>query len=224
MRFALLAIAPKGVVTMPVKTGVRSSQRSHRPGAAIADRDAGGLYSAWRLAAADETPGLPRREVKVFEYNSRVGGRPGRPSGWRAQKKPAHAEVGGVRFIPKWQRHINAVIEKLGVLEEDIIDFPVGDDHNLNYLRGEQFRAQSFKYTAVPYRLQGAEQGLDAGASLQPGAHPPARPRASLGLQDGRGSRASRAFQGGRRRPWATSPARGGTRSKKRPQIPLERR
>lgn len=113
-----------------------------------------GLYSAWRLKG----DGAPR-DVKVFEFGNRVGGRLETIVFEEADERPA--EVGGMRFIPSWQLHISRLIEQLG-LKDDVIDFPMGDAHNLFFLRGESFRSQSFIYGTTPYRLRGSEQGYSA--------------------------------------------------------------
>ncbi len=141
---------------MPVKMKFEPPQ-SMETDVAIVGAGMGGLYSAWRLSG-DRTHARKPRHVTVFDYQNRVGGR---LETIRLPDAPQlRAEVGGMRFIPNWQQHITAVIHELG-LDDAIIDFPVSDQFNLNYLRGEQFRGQSFKLTTVPYRLRGSEQGND---------------------------------------------------------------
>lgn len=128
---------------------------SMRTGVAIIGGGVSGIYSAWRLTV--DSARLPSKDVKVFEFGNRVGGR--LETIFFPEAKERRAEVGGMRFIPSWQQHIARLIERLG-LQEDVIDFPMGDAHNLFYLRGESFRSQSFTYGTTPYRLRGSEQGL----------------------------------------------------------------
>jgi monoamine oxidase len=111
----------------------------------------GGLYSAWRLAA-DSTPRW--QNVHVFEFGHRVGGR--LETVFLKGAPERRAEVGGMRFIPSWQLHLKHLVDKLQLQTDS---FPMGDEHNLFYLRGQPFRSQSFTNTTIPYRLRGDEQG-----------------------------------------------------------------
>lgn len=111
-----------------------------------------GLYSAWRLTADSASK---RGNVHVFEFGHRVGGR--LETVFLDGVKERRAEVGGMRFIPSWQTHVTSLIDEL---ELGWADFPMGDEHNLFYLRGQPFRSQSFSSSATPYRLRGDEQGL----------------------------------------------------------------
>jgi monoamine oxidase len=117
-----------------------------------------GIYSAWRLKRREENESKATAlEVKVFEFGNRVGGRLETVAFGEAPE--LRAEVGGMRFIPSWQQHLAYLIDHLE-LDSEVIDFPMGDGHNLFYLRGEPFRSQSFTYGNTPYRLRGSEQGL----------------------------------------------------------------
>jgi len=116
-----------------------------------------GIYSAWRLTVDGQHASSRTPNVKVFEFGNRVGGR--LETILFSEAAERRAEVGGMRFIPSWQKHISKLLEQLN-LHNDIIDFPMGDAHNLFFLRGESFRGQSFLYGTTPYRLRGSEQGL----------------------------------------------------------------
>src|SRR5580700_3861086 len=66
-----------------------------------------GTYSAWRLK---EHHG-DKKQIALFEYSNRIGGRlytetlPGMPH--------VHAELGGMRYIPKTQPLVSSLIEHL---------------------------------------------------------------------------------------------------------------
>lgn len=128
-----------------------------------------GIYSAWRIARSADAR-FSGKDVTVFEYGNRVGGRLESIKSLHHESEaqalaaaPAEglvdrpAEVGGMRFLPSWQRHVTRLITHLGLARTS---FPMGNDKNLFLLRGEPFRAKSFEYGTVPYRLRGSEQGL----------------------------------------------------------------
>ncbi len=152
---------------MPVKMSF-SPQKQMFTKVAVVGGGVSGVYSAWRLA----TSGSPwsGEDVTVFEYGNRVGGRLESIKSLHAGSAERElssaaaeelvdrpAEVGGMRFLPSWQDHVTRLITHLGLARAD---FPMGDTHNLFFLRGQPFRAQSFTYGTVPYRLRGSEQGL----------------------------------------------------------------
>ena len=95
-----------------------------------------GAYSAWRLKQA-----RPDLKIALFEYSNRIGGRlytetlPGMPH--------VHAELGGMRYIPKKQALVDNLIE---FLELPTVAFPMGDPkpvgaaNNLYYLRQKPIR------------------------------------------------------------------------------------
>jgi monoamine oxidase len=136
-------------------------------GAADADMDVdvavvgagvAGTYSAWRLKQR-----YPEKRIALFEYSNRVGGRlysvtlPGMPH--------IHAELGGMRYIPKSQAFVAELIENLGLATRD---FPMGapDDpgglNNLMFLRRRLLRARDLTDPAlVPYLLNPTEQGMN---------------------------------------------------------------
>lgn len=115
-----------------------------------------GAYCAWRLAQPDAAAsavlrasgvtGAPR--VALFEASDRLGGRlwsfepPGMPH--------LRAELGGMR-IPTNQRLVVSLVERLGI---ETIPFPMGDQHNLRYLRGRRFTVADLgNPNIVPYDL-----------------------------------------------------------------------
>ncbi len=116
-----------------------------------------GAYSAWRLKEK-----FPKQRIALFEYSNRVGGRlytvelPGMPH--------VHAEVGGMRFIPKTQAFVTDLIVHLGLARRP---FPMGaaDDpagaNNFAYLRRRLMRIKDFTDPAkLPYLLNPTEQGM----------------------------------------------------------------
>lgn len=113
----------------------------------------GGMYSAWRLATAPDSV-VPATGVHLFEMSDRIGGRldtirlPGMPH--------VPVELGGMRIM-KSQSIIWALIHRLGFAP---IPFPMGDSHNLAYLRGKRFEVGQYADPSVaPYALTGAERG-----------------------------------------------------------------
>ena len=133
-----------------------------------------GCYTAWRLRSlekqelAPNSPLLPllerkqRLDVGLFEYSDRIGGRL-----WSAAVNGMpneFAEFGGMRFYK--QTHIVwNLIEKLG-LAPRAIPFPVGDPHNLVYLRAKHLRAGQIAADPelLPYHFHDLEIGKTSGA------------------------------------------------------------
>lgn len=154
---------------MPVKMSF-GPDAEMRTKVAVVGGGVSGIYSAWRIATSGD-PRWSGKDITVFEYGNRVGGRlesiralhPESEEQARAASAEGGlvdrpAEVGGMRFLPSWQEHVKGLIEHL---ELERVGFPMGDDKNLFLLRGEPFRAQSFAYGTIPYRLRGSEQGMD---------------------------------------------------------------
>src|SRR5262249_41411770 len=115
-----------------------------------------GAYCAWRLAQPDAAASTILRasgvteapKMALFEASDRIGGRlwsfepPGMPH--------LRAELGGMR-IPTNQRPVASLGERLGI---ETIPFPMGDQHNLRYLRGRRFTvADLANPDVVPYDL-----------------------------------------------------------------------
>jgi lysine 2-monooxygenase len=126
-----------------------------------------GCYTAWRLRTLDkrdlapDSPLLPllkdkaRLDVGLFEYSDRLGGRL-----WSAALRDMpeeFAEFGGMRFYKEMHVVWN-LIETLG-LAPRAIPFPVGDPHNLVYVRGRHLRSAQLGTADVPYRLRYLERG-----------------------------------------------------------------
>ncbi len=137
---------------MPVDMKFNPSSPIHTK-VAVVGGGVSGIYSAWRLTVDSQE--LPIGDVKVFEFGNRVGGR--LETVFLKGVEERRAEVGGMRFIPSWQLHVQSLIEHLKLRTAS---FPMGDDNNLFFLRGESFRNPSFLYATTPYRLRGSEQGL----------------------------------------------------------------
>ncbi|WP_437586168.1 flavin monoamine oxidase family protein [Sorangium sp. So ce1000] len=132
-----------------------------------------GIYSAWRLARSgnpqeQKDPPWLGKDVAVFEYGNRVGGRlesikklnrnpeaSGRVPGAEEKLVDRSAEVGGMRFLPSWQKHVTNLIKRLGL---ESVSFPMGNEKNLFFLRGRLLRGQSFMDGNVPYELRKAER------------------------------------------------------------------
>jgi lysine 2-monooxygenase len=115
-----------------------------------------GMYSAWRLVADSASK---RSNVHVLEVGHCVGDR--LETVFLDCVKERRAEVGGMRFIPSWQTHVTSIIEELKH-KLRWVDFPMGDGHNLLYLRGRSsaHRASVRVLRPTPYWLRGDEQGL----------------------------------------------------------------
>ena len=113
-----------------------------------------GLYAGWSLLArVPEGEEFPR--VALFEAGSRLGGR-------LHTIVPPHAphlrcELGGMRYLST-QPMVADLIDHLGLTHRA---FPLGDDHDLLYLRGTRFSIGDLKAGAssVPYALAPGERG-----------------------------------------------------------------
>jgi monoamine oxidase len=112
-----------------------------------------GIYTAWRLI--NEHPEL---KIKLFEASDRIGGRllsvkPPELKGFRA-------ELGGMRYLTN-QARVQSLVEKLNL---KVRPFPVGQDDNIYYLRGQHLRQDDFDMPeAVPYRMSWLERGKSPG-------------------------------------------------------------
>lgn len=118
---------------------------------AIIGAGVSGVYSGWRLRQEQ-----PEQSVELFELSDRVGGRlfSVRPN----DMPTVRAEVGGMRFLSV-QTLVTRLIEHLGLA---VRDFPLGDDHNLYYLRGRRFHPSDLtRSETIPYFLKPEEQGRD---------------------------------------------------------------
>ena len=126
-----------------------------------------GAYTCWRLKADD-----PELNVGLFEYSHRIGGRlytqtlPGMPH--------VHAELGGMRYIPRDHVLVARLVESLGL---PTVEFPMGDtrppaddpagkpvgaDNNLYYLRQKLIRLRDLTRPGeIPYAVSWNERGLD---------------------------------------------------------------
>ena len=151
---------PVGIVrllqTEPWEASVMASPRILD--VAVIGGGVSGAYSAWRLKQA-----RPDLKIGLFEYSDRIGGRlytetlPGMPH--------VHAELGGMRFIPKTQLLVDNLI---GFLELPTVPFPMGDPkpvgaaNNLYYLRQKPIRSSNLTRPGeIPYNVSWNERGLD---------------------------------------------------------------
>ncbi len=121
---------------------------------AVVGAGIGGAYSAWRLAT-EERCTVEASRVALFEQSDRIGGRlltvsfPGMPH--------VPTELGGMRLLSS-QDVMMGLTTRLGV---KLIDFPMGDDNNLAYVRGQRFPLKDFNDPqVVPYDLPPWERGL----------------------------------------------------------------
>ena len=117
-----------------------------------------GLYAAWRLSSqASASTSSPR--VSVFEHRSRLGGR---IDTIKVGHSTARIELGAMRFWTS-QQLVTSLLDELKI---PIEDFP-SDQEISSYFRGVHLRPQHYAQPAnVPYRLRGAEIGMNAGALL----------------------------------------------------------
>jgi hypothetical protein len=164
-RRALLKGFGATAITAGISSRSRSSARALTQDTGQSDTDfdvaivgggVSGAYCAWRLAQeeaassailrASGVSGAP--SVALFEASDRIGGRlwsfepPGMPH--------LRAELGGMR-IPTNQKLVIALVERLGI---ETIPFPMGDQHNLRYLRGRRFTVADLgNPDVVPYDL-----------------------------------------------------------------------
>ena len=90
-----------------------------------------GLYTAWRILQHD-----PSRRIRVLEKLPRTGGR----------LETDHVLIGGtiIKTEEGGMRFLNTHVELLALLKtlglsKQIVPFPMGDQHNLYYLRGRRF-------------------------------------------------------------------------------------
>lgn len=125
-----------------------------------------GVYSAWKLKKQ-----FPNQKIVVFEGSDHIGGR-------LLSVKPPEipnmtAELGGMRILESTQPLIVALIDELnGILPEaekiKRYDFPVDEDQNLAYLRGEYLRLVDFVThpDKVPYNMSFLEKGNGPGAII----------------------------------------------------------
>jgi monoamine oxidase len=90
-----------------------------------------GLYTAWRLLQQN-----PGRRIRVLEKLPRTGGRL-ETDHVLIDGTSIKTEEGGMRFL---NTHVEllALLKTLG-LSNQIVAFPMGDQHNLYYLRGKRF-------------------------------------------------------------------------------------
>ena len=109
-----------------------------------------GVYSAWRLQAAD-----PGRKIRLFECSKRIGGRllsvtpPGMPH--------VHCELGGMRYMSSQPLVRSLVENKLRLATCPQV---VSEPENLAYLRGRHLRiAELADPGKLPYQLDWAERG-----------------------------------------------------------------
>jgi len=124
---------------------------------AIVGAGVSGVYVGWRLLNAGAA-----KSVTIYEQSKRVGGRllslqpPGLPGVW--------CELGGMRFTSN-QPLVCGLIQQLDLASHP---FPVTEDPNINYLRGEIVRQQQFAdpKVSLPYNLDWAEKGMDPDSLL----------------------------------------------------------
>jgi monoamine oxidase len=117
-----------------------------------------GVYTAWRLLTdSDPPPGT----VQVFEMSGRIGGRllslspPDLPD--------IVCELGGMRVISN-QTRVCSLVQELDLATEP---FSVGEDENINYMRGEYFRTKDINAGCkLPYSLGWSESGVPIGELL----------------------------------------------------------
>jgi monoamine oxidase len=108
-----------------------------------------GIYSAWRLKAADST-----LSINVFESSDRVGGRlltvtpPKMPD--------SRVELGGMRYIVEEHPWVDALVKHLKLDTEAL---PADEPTNIAYLRGKLLRMfELTDPTKIPYNVAPNEQ------------------------------------------------------------------
>lgn len=116
-----------------------------------------GVFSAWRLKAA-----YPDKNIALFEYSNRVGGRlltvqlPEMPN--------VNAELGGMRYMPKEHKLMDMVIKEMGLATRDFPMGAAGDptgNNNFAYFREKHMKVGQMKDSAeVPYKLDWVERGV----------------------------------------------------------------
>jgi len=114
-----------------------------------------GLYAGWSLLTRTGNDAR-YADVTIFEQDKRIGGR-------LHTMAPPHAphlrcELGGMRYIDTQDLVVDLIAE-LGLASHL---FPVGDEHDLFYLKGERFDLGEFKAKTVraPYDLKIIEEGM----------------------------------------------------------------
>ena len=111
-----------------------------------------GLYTAYRLL--QHTPG---RDVQLLEMLPRTGGRL-ESDHVLIDGVSIKTEEGGMRFLST-HLELMALLKQLG-LSKDIVKFPMGDKHNLFYLRGKRFtRGRATKRPSVWSKLYSLQKG-----------------------------------------------------------------
>jgi monoamine oxidase len=122
----------------------------------------GGLYSAWRLLQAN-----PRRRIRILERLPRTGGRL-ETDHVMINGVSVKTEEGGMRFLTTHVELV-ALLKELGLWNQ-VIDFPMGDNNNLFYLRGKRFtRGEATKDPGIwsrIYALNAMETGKQPGDIL----------------------------------------------------------
>lgn len=117
----------------------------------------GGVYSAWRLKQA-----YPDKNVVVFEFSDRIGGR---LLSVEFDKVPnMKAELGGMRYLPDQHKIVDHLVQ---VLNLPARPFPMGSNgdpdglNNYAYFRGIHLLVKELSDSKkLPFNLQWQEQGL----------------------------------------------------------------
>lgn len=105
-----------------------------------------GLYTAWRLQQAQ-----PSRRILIVDRLPRTGGRL-ETDHVSIDGVSIKTEEGGMRFL---ETHVElvALLKTVGLWNQ-VVPFPMGDDHNLFYLRGKRFtRGEAAKDPTIWSRL-----------------------------------------------------------------------
>ena len=122
-----------------------------------------GLYTAWRLLRHD-----PSRRIDIIEMLDRTGGRLDTDR-VEINGVTVKTEEGGMRFM-RSQKELFWLLGELG-LSDRVVPFPMGDDHNVFYLRGHRFtagqaKADPFMWSRL-YDLNLAARGKQPGDILK---------------------------------------------------------
>lgn len=131
---------------------------SDKPHIVVVGGGCSGAYSAYRLQLEG------RAEVALFEFSDRIGGRvysrtlPGMPH--------VHAEVGGMRFIPKEHRLVAGMIAELDLQTRAFpmgsSDPKIGASRNYMYLRRKHLLYGDLNDSGkVPYDVNWSEQNMN---------------------------------------------------------------
>ena len=119
----------------------------------------GGLYTASRLL--QQKPG---RDIHLVEMLARTGGRL-ETDHVIIDGKPVKTEEGGMRFLES-HVELQALLKQLD-LAKGIVPFPMGDKHNLFYLRGKRFtRGRATKHPKTWSKLYALQKNA---VGKQPG-------------------------------------------------------